>query len=108
MEKVKTVLRYGETTRLGEQQIARAMNVFRTAVSKYAHPFRSSGLGLEELEWMTENELSANWPAPGNRPRVLAMPLCAPVVRRAMLKELRKQGVSLERRLVEHTGASCS
>ena len=79
MERVRTIPRYSETTLLGEQHIARAMNVFRTAVSKHAQAFRSSGLRLEELEWMAESELSANWPAPGNRPRVLACRLVRPL-----------------------------
>jgi transposase len=95
MEKVRTILRYSETTQLSERQIARAMNVSRTVVGKYVQAFRSSGLRLEELEGMSDSELSARLAGTGKPPKSARYTaLCARFP--AMLKELRKKGVTLE------------
>ena len=57
MEKIKEVIRYGETTDLSERAIGRALQVSRTAVAKYLECFRGSGLTWEQAQELPDSEL---------------------------------------------------
>jgi len=95
MERIRKIIRYSVTTELSERQIARALNVSRTAVGKYVRAFRSSGLRLEELEGMPDSQLMAQLEGNARRPKSARYnELCKRFP--AFVKELRKKGVTLE------------
>jgi len=95
MERIRKIIRYSVTTELSERQIAKALNVSRTAVSKYVGAFRSSGLGLEDLEGMPDSQLIARLEGKDRRPKSARyLELCKRFP--SFLKELRKKGVTLE------------
>jgi transposase len=57
MERIRDIIRYTVTTDLSERAIARALRVSRTAVSKYATLFGSSGLNWQQVEQMSDSDL---------------------------------------------------
>jgi transposase len=95
MEKIRTIIRYSETTQLSERQIARALNVSRTAVSRYVQAFRASGLRLDELEGLPDSQVMARLEGTDRRPK---SPRYTQLCTRfpGFVKELRKKGVTLE------------
>ena len=56
---IKEVIRYGVTTDLSERAIGRALQVSRTAVTKYLECFRGSGLTWEQAQELPDSELLA-------------------------------------------------
>jgi transposase len=95
MEKIRQIIRYSITTEMSERQIARALNVSRTVVSKYAGAFKTSGLSLEELEGMADSELVSRLEGKdktGKSVRYNELYERFP----SFLKKLRKKGVTLQ------------
>ena len=96
MEKIKQIISYRLGSGMGERQVARALKVSRTVVSKYVQAFRKSGLTLERIEGMPDSELSqalhdtSAAVQPGGRLEQLRerFPL--------MLSELKKKGMTLQ------------
>ena len=92
---IKEVIRYRATTDLSERAIGRALQVSRTAVTKYLECFRGSGLTWEQAQELPDSELLAV--LEGQR----VAPTSARYQRLAerfpmMVKELRRKGVTLQ------------
>ena len=69
MEKIRNIIRYSMSTDMSERQIARALNVSRTVVSKYAGAFKVSDLELEQIKAMSDSELVARLEGMEKRPK---------------------------------------
>ena len=95
MEKIRSIIRYSITTDMSERQIARALNVSRTVVSKYTSAFKVVDLRLEELDSMADSELIARLAAKEKRPKRARY---EDLQKRfpGFLKMLRKKGVTLQ------------
>ena len=95
MEKIRSIIRYSITMDMSERQIARALNVSRTVVSKYAGAFKTLGLGLKELDSMADSELIARLEGKGKQPKSARY---YDLLGRfpGFLKELRKKGMTLQ------------
>ena len=95
VEKIKEVIRYGVTTDLSERAIGRALQVSRTAVAKYLEWFRDSGLTWEQAQELPDSELMSV--LEGHRePRTNARYERLAERFPAMVKELRRKGVTLQ------------
>ena len=57
MKKIRDIIRLKETTDMSERQIARALNVARTVVTRYLNDFYKSGLSYEQIAQMADSEL---------------------------------------------------
>ena len=58
--KVRDIIRYGQTTDLSERQIARALGISRTVVARTLQTFRASGLEYPAIEQLADSELQQN------------------------------------------------
>jgi len=95
LEKIKDIIRYRLGSGMGERQIARALKVSRTAVSKYVEAFQRSGLELPVLESMADSALLEALQAV--RPATESTRLQQLNERfPAMLAELKKKGMTLQ------------
>ena len=95
MEKIRQIIRYSVTTEMSERQIARALNVSRTVVSKYTDAFKTSGLKPEELEGMADSELVSRLEGK-DKPRKSARYNELYERFPTFLKKLKKKGVTLQ------------
>jgi transposase len=95
VETIKDIIRYRLGSGMGERQVARALKVSRTAVSKYVEAFQASGLELSGLEGMADSALrealQAARPATQST-RVQQLSGRFPT----MLAELKKKGMTLQ------------
>jgi transposase len=57
MKKIRDIIRLKETTDMSERQIARALNVARTVVTRYLKDFYKCGLNYEQIAQMADSEL---------------------------------------------------
>jgi transposase len=95
VNKVRDIIRYGQTTDLSERQIARALGISRTVVARTLQAFRASGLEYSAVEQLPDSQLQqnlerANTPQDGARYTELAERFPEMVV------ELKKKGVTLQ------------
>ena len=95
VNKVRDIIRYGQTTDLSERQIARALGVSRTVVARTLQAFRASGLEYPAVEQLADSQLQENLergktPQDGARYTALAERFPEMVV------ELKKKGVTLQ------------
>ena len=60
VNKVRDIIRYGQTTDLSERQIARALGISRTVVARTLQAFRASGLEYPAIEQLADSELQQN------------------------------------------------
>ncbi len=77
VNKVRDIIHYGCTTELSERQIARALNISRTVVTKTLRAFRSSGLEYAAAAAMPDSQLRQHLEkeptlSPGGRHAALA------------------------------------
>jgi transposase len=96
MQKIRDIIQLRLTTQMGERQIARALRVSRTVVSKTLAQYRASGLKAEAIGQMSDSALEgALW----QRDRVIDTPRYKALEKRfpAMLQELKSRGMTLER-----------
>jgi len=105
VKKVRDIIRYGHTTDLSERQIARALGISRTVVTKTLQGFRASGLEYGAVEQMPDSELQESLEqekAPLDGSRFAELTALFP----EMVVELKKKGVTLqlswERYIDEH------
>jgi len=95
VNKVRDIIRYGETTNFSERQIGRALGVSRTVVARTLQAFRASGLAYTEVEpiadsVLLENLVQGKVEQDGTRYTELAERFPEMVV------ELKKKGVTLQ------------
>jgi transposase len=95
VNKVRDIIRYGQTTELSERQIARALGVSRTVVARTLQAFRASRLAYTEVEQIADSVLLKNLEQgkveeDGTRYKELAARFPEMVV------ELKKKGVTLQ------------
>lgn len=95
MERIKEIIRYRLVTGMGERQVARALKVSRTVVSKYVEAFQTSGLELSRLESIADSDLlealqAVKPPTESTRYRQLSERFPT------MLAELKKKGMTLQ------------
>ena len=95
VNKVRDIIRYGQTTNLSERQIARALGISRTVVARTLQTFRASGLEYPAVEQLADSQLQENLergktPQDGARYTELAERFPE------MLVELKKKGVTLQ------------
>jgi len=96
MQKIRDIIQLRLTTQMGERQIARALRVSRTVVSKTLAQYRASGLKAEGIAEMSDSALEeALW----QKDRVIDTPRYKALEKRfpAMLQELKNRGMTLER-----------
>ena len=105
VNKIRDIIRYGQTTDLSERQIARALGISRTVVARTLQTFRASGLQYSAAEQLPDSELQQNLergstPKEGARYKELATGFPEMVV------ELKKKWMTLqwlwERYIHEH------
>ena len=95
VKKVRDIIRYGQTTDLSERQIARALGISRTVVTRTLQCFRASGLEYWQVEKMPDSELQRNLEqesAPQDGSRYAELSALFP----EMVVELKKKGVTLQ------------
>ena len=68
VNKIRDIIRYGQTTDLSERQIARALGISRTVVARTLQTFRVSGLQYSAVEQLPDSELHQNLER-GNTPQ---------------------------------------
>lgn len=95
VNKVRDIIRYGQTTDLSERQIARALGISRTVVARTLQAFGASGLEYPAVEQLADSQLQENLergkvPQGGTRYTELAERFPE------MLVELKKKGVTLQ------------
>ena len=96
MQKIRDIIQLRLTTQMGERQIARALSLSRTVVSKTLAQYRASGLKAEAIGQMSDSALEeALW----QKDRVIDTPRYKGLEKRfpGMLQELKKRGMTLER-----------
>lgn len=107
VNKIRDIIRYRQTTELSERQIARALGVSRTVVSRTLQAYRESGLAWSEVPSMSDSTLqerlkTSTPPTPRERYTKLAARFPE------MVTELKKKGVTMqllwERYLNENPG----
>jgi transposase len=105
VNKIRDIIRYGQTTDLSERQIARALGISRTVVARTLQTFRASGLQYSAVEQLPDSELQQNLER-GNTPQEGARYKEVAAGFPEMVVELKKKGVTLqwlwERYIHEH------
>jgi transposase len=105
VKKVRDIIHYSHRTDLSERQIARALGISRTVVTRTLQSFRASGLEYEQVEQMPDSELQKSLEQEkglqdGSRYAELS------ALFPEMVVELKKKGVTLqwlwERYIGEH------
>jgi transposase len=95
VKKLREIIRYGHTIDLSERQIARALGISRTVVTRTLQSFRASGLEYGQVEKMPDSELQRNLEqerAPQDGSRYAELSALFP----EMVVELKKKGVTLQ------------